>query len=490
MQLRDYQLAAIDEIRAEYRAGHRAVCFQLSTGGGKTLTAGSMIRMAADKGRRCLVLAHRIELVAQLSGTLRQLGVDHGLLLRGCDITQHPVQVGMIQTVANRIKRIATPDFITVDECHHAVSSSYLKILSAFPDARILGLTATPQRLDGRGLGEVFSAMVRGPSMSDLIAGGSLSPYRVFCPAAGQISVSGIAIRAGDYAQDQLADAADRPTITGDAIEHYRRYADGQKFIAFCVSVAHAQHVAEAFSAAGIAGVAVYGDMDPPARVSAMERFRSGAIRGLVSCNLISEGVDVPDATAAILLRPTQSLTLYLQAVGRVLRPSPGKVAVILDHAGNAFRHGLPDQDREWSLDAKKRRKKRDEDPKLPIRHCQECFSVYNAALAACPYCGAVAVVKRSPPQHVDGQLVEVDAARWRQGRMIERLADCKTISDLIAMQQSRGYKRGWVLHSAQHHLGMSLAEAAQALGYKPGFVYHARKHQKGKIDGNATAEV
>ena len=477
MQLRDYQTAAIDDIRAEYRAGHRAVCFQLSTGGGKSYTAGSMIRMAADKGRRCLVLAHRIELVAQLSGTLRQLGVDHGLLLRGCNITPHPVQVGMIQTVANRIGRIMPPDFITVDECHHSVSASYLKILSAFPNAHILGLTATPQRLDGRGLGEVFQAMVRGPSMSDLIAGGSLSPYRVFCPAA-PISVSGIKTRAGDYAQDQLADAADRPTITGDAIEHYRRYADGQKFIAFCVSVAHAQHVAEAFSAAGIAGVAVYGDMDPPARVSAMERFRSGAIRGLVSCNLISEGVDVPDATAAILLRPTQSLTLYLQAVGRVLRPSPGKVAVILDHAGNAFRHGLPDQDREWSLDAKKRRKKRDEEPELPIRHCQECFSVYNAALAACPYCGAVPEVRRAGPTEVDGRLIEVNAEKWRRGRMIERLEECKTIADLIAMQQARGYRRGWVLHNAQHQLGMTLAEAAKALGYKPGFVWHARKNQ------------
>ena len=475
--LRDYQQVGVEDIRAAFRQ-HRSVLFVLPTGGGKTFAFSYMAAASAARGRRVLLLVHRNELVEQASASFHQFGIEHGIMARGRSETRQAVQIGMVGTVVRRLDRIYPPDFVIVDEAHHATAAQYRKIVEAFPRARILGVTATPQRTDGAGLGDIFSALVVGPGMRDLIDRNALSPYRLFIPPQ-QIDTSSIKTVAGDYDRKQLATVSDRAVVTGDAVEHYRRLCNGQA-VAFCTSLEHAEHVAAQFRDSGIPAERIDGRMTPFDRSATLARYAANETRVLASCDLISEGFDLPAIQAAILLRPTQSLIVYLQQVGRALRPSPGKPhAVILDHAGNALRHGFPDDQREWTLEGRRKGERAVlNGPAVTI--CRDCFAAYLSTLHVCPHCGGAKTNNSRTVECRDGELVEITPAMERQGELRtlpfrEAVASLRTIEDVKLMRAARGYKPGWAIRTAMETLKMSPHEAVRALGYHPGILSRIR---------------
>ena len=445
MELRSYQQQAIDDTRAAIRDGARAPLLVLPTGGGKTIIFSAIASAAAAKGNRVLILVHRRELIHQASSKLAWVGLDHGIIAAGIPATNAPVQIASVQTLARRLHRINwQPGLIIIDEAHHATAGQWERILQHWPDAYRLGVTATPCRLDGRGLGAAFDAMVLGPSVADLTFTGFLSPARIYAPPV-VADLASVRTRAGDYANDQAAAAMDRPTVTGDAITHYQRIASGQQAIAFCCNVKHAVSVCDAFKTAGIGAELLLGNT--PDREQVVANFAAHRTRILVTVDVVSEGFDVPAASCAILLRPTQSLGLYLQQVGRVLRPAPGKsAAIILDHVGNVTRHGFPDDQRDWSLNDRMRRTANGA-AAPSVRTCPECFAAFKPQ-PQCPVCGAqCAPIKSRVIKQLAGELQELKRSQQRAARRDQGQA--RTLQELIHLGQARGMKNpvGWAKH-------------------------------------------
>lgn len=451
LTLRPYQHRAVHDLRLAIRSGARAPLLVAPTGMGKTVIMADILRSIASRGRTAIVLVHRRELIAQTSAKLTLADVPHGIIAAGVASADASIQVASVQTLARRLQHIAAqPDLIVIDEAHHAIAGTWGRTLSHWPDALRLGVTATPLRRDGRGLREVFDHLVLGPSTADLIADGFLCPARIYAPPA-IADLSNLRRRAGDFATDQAADAMDRPTVTGDAIAHYQRLASGQRAIAFCCNVNHADHVAAAFNQAGIRADTLLGSTDPLRRDAAVARFAAGDLQVLVTVDVVSEGFDIPAAGCAILLRPTQSLGLYLQQVGRVLRPAPGKgAAIVLDHVGNVHRHGFPDDPRDWSLDGVQRRSAAGGPTAPTIRTCEQCFAAFAPA-PQCPVCGsACAPAPTRKLRQVDGELRELKREAVRQ-RVAERKR-AQTLPELLAIARARGYSPGWAhrVHAAR----------------------------------------
>jgi len=444
LTLRPYQEEAIEGVRDAYRSGARAPLLVAPTGAGKTVMFGFISGQTASRGKRVLILAHRRELIRQASRKLHEAGVHHGVIAPGHDQTAHPVQVASVQTLTRRLDRLQPPDLIVIDEAHHAVAGQWATVIAAFPSARLLGVTATPERLDGRGLGvEVggcFDALVMGPRVADLIEQGHLTGTRVFAPADAP-DLTGVRTKGGDYEHAALNAAMSKPSITGDAILHYNRHAAGQPAILFSPSVEHAREMAAAFSAAGWRAASASGATPTAERDAAIAGLATGAVQVLCSCDLISEGLDVPAVGCVILMRPTKSLGLYLQQVGRGLRPAAGKDRlIVLDHAANTLMHGPIEADREWSLRGRPKRQA------AAARQCPACYAVHAPA-AACPACGhryaSEGAEGRAGPEVVAGELQEMTAPKLPPLRNV--LWRAKTEDDLRALARERGYKPGWV---------------------------------------------
>lgn len=458
IQLRSYQAEAVERLRDAYRRGARAPLLVLPTGGGKTVVFSHIAAAAVAKGRSVLVLVHRRELIRQASEKLTAAGVAHSIIAPGHATTADAVQVASVQTLARRLEQMrqAPPRLIVVDEAHHAVAGQWRAILDAFPEAHILGVTATPIRSDGAALsvraGGVFDALVCGLSIADLMAEGHLVRARVFAPAVAP-DLTGVRTRGGDYEAAQLAEAMSAPQVIGCAVEHYRRHAAGLPTVLFAASVRHAAAIAEAFCAAGIRAVAASGTTPPAERDAAIAGLATGAVEVLCSCDLISEGLDVPAIGAVILLRPTKSLALYLQQVGRGLRPADGKAElVVLDHAGNSLAHGLPDAPRRWLLDglgAKPSPKSR-----ATKAFCPSCAAVVPRGADECGDCGAPLRLAATPVLPGAGTLAEVTAdaaarvAALRSRPVFDLLREARSVADLAAIQRARGYKPGWVRYA------------------------------------------
>jgi superfamily II DNA or RNA helicase len=426
---------------------------------GKTVIFSAITAGAVERGRRVLILVHRRELIRQASAKLTQAGVSHGIIAAGFEPSDHPVQVASVQTLARRLERQHwQPDLIVIDEAHHAIAGTWSNVISHWPDSLLLGVTATPVRQDGRGLGAMFDRLVLGPSTAELVAAGYLTPVKIYAPP--QVAdLTGIRTRAGDYANDQAAAAMTRPTVTGDAITHYQRIAAGQPAIAFCCNVNHATTVSDAFNAAGICSAILVSNTTE--RDALIARFAAGELQVLVTVDVVSEGFDCPGAAVAILLRPTQSEGLYLQQVGRVLRPAPGKAAaIILDHVGNVHRHGFPDDHRDWTLDDARQRTGKGGPAAPCVRTCEICFAAFAPA-PKCPVCGTPSKLStREIKQHA-GELQELAreaVARSRrrdQGQartlqeLIQQQGQARTLQQLIHLAQSRGYQNpvAWAKH-------------------------------------------
>ena len=452
VQLRPYQQQAIDDLRMAYRSGARAPLLVAPTGMGKTVIFAAITQSAADRGRQVLILVHRRELIHQASAKLTAIGVDHGVIAAGITPANAPVQVASVQTLARRLHRItAQPDLIVIDEAHHAISSTWGNAISHWPDAFRLGVTATPVRQDGRGLGMVFDRLVIGPSTADLISNGFLCPARIYAPPA-VADLSGLRTRGGDYTPEQAAERMDRPTVTGDAIAHYQSLAAGQRAIAFCCNVNHAEHVCAAFKHGGIKAATLLGSTDPLRRTAVVADFAAGSLQVLVTVDVVSEGFDCPAAEAAILLRPTQSEGLYLQQVGRVLRPAPSKThAVVLDHVGNVHRHGFPDDHRDWSLADRERRTRASAGEAAPtVRTCEVCFAAFAPA-PICPCCGTPAKLSAREIRQREGELQELARDAVARSRRRDQ-GQARTLPELMAFAKQRGYSPGWAwkVHNAR----------------------------------------
>ena len=452
MQLREYQQRGVDEIRQAYREGCRAPLFVLPTGGGKTVVFSYIAANTASRGKRVLILVHRIELVRQTSQALYRDQVRHGIInpkFRPDPMAS--VQVASVQTLIRRLDKLQAPDLIVIDEAHHANAGTWAKIIQYFPKARLLGVTATPVRGDGQGLGVqsggFFDKMILGPQVPELIQRGFLVRPKIYAPS-GKIDLSGVRIVKGDYDSQELAKRVDNKEITGNAVTHYRKVCGGSPAVVFCASVAHAQHVAEEFRAAGYRAYHADGSLDDATRTRILSGLGNGTVDVVTSCDLISEGTDIPAITAAILLRPTQSLSLFIQQVGRALRPVPGKeFAYVLDHVGNCLVHGLPDEPREWSLEgeAKRKKKKKDDEPAIKVKQCDKCYAVHSPA-PTCPNCGHTYVAQSKPPKEVDGELRELTAADKEalKRQKSREVAQAQSLEALIELGRKRGYKEGW----------------------------------------------
>ena len=450
MQLRPYQNRAIGDLRHAYRSGSRAPLLCLPTGGGKTVIFSAIAQASAAKGLNVLILVHRRELLRQASAKLKAVGLQHGTIAAGLPDTDHAVRIASVQTLVRRLSRIDwEPRLIIIDEAHHAVSgNTWGRILDHWPNAYRLGVTATPCRLDGRGLGNAFDALVLGPSVADLTCSGFLADARIYAPPV-IADLRQLHTRAGDYATNEAADAMDRPTVTGDAVDHYQKYAAGQPAIAFCCNTKHAASVARQFQAAGINAGTLLGTNKPEERDQLVADLADGRLQVLVTVDVVSEGFDCPGASVAILLRPTKSESLYLQQVGRVLRPKPdGSKALILDHVGNVMRHGFADDPRAWSLaDGLRRAKATSAAP--TVRTCPSCYAAFKPQ-PTCPVCGTDCApkAKRGMAQ-VDGELQELRRESVKQ-RIAERTSHrreqgkARSLQQLLALAKERGYSPGW----------------------------------------------
>jgi len=442
VELRIYQKEMVAEARQTLAGGRKRVLLQAPTGAGKTIVFAHIAHRVAQRDKRVVILVHRAELVRQTVDKLRLYGVEPDLITAGTrDVARGHVAVASVQTLVRRLHQYQADywDLIVVDEAHHAVAGTWAKVLAAHPKAYVLGVTATPERLDGRGLGEAFDELVTGPAVRALIGGGWLADFVCYSHPTGP-DLSSVKTRMGDFEGGGLEAAMMRPGLLGDAVEHYAKHLGGKPAIAFATSIKHAEALAAAFTAGGWRAVSVDGTMADADRTARIRGLEDGSVQVLTSCELVSEGLDIPAVAGAILCRPTKSLSVYLQQVGRALRPKDHR-AVILDHAGNAARHGLPDTPHDWRLDSKKR-----EPGKALVRVCPACFAAVPAACRVCPECGHVFAIKeRKPLGTRNGQLVEM--TQWHAGA---KPRDCRSWAELQSLAKHLGFKKGWCYHKAR----------------------------------------
>jgi superfamily II DNA or RNA helicase len=444
---------------------------------GKTVVAGHIIATAREKSdATAWFLVHRKNLLRQTSKSFWSAHIEHGLITSGKSRSKLPVQVGTIGTVYSRRDTLAPPNILFVDEAHLAKGNMFETVIRWCLNhgCIVIGLTGTPERLDGKALGDIFEVMVEARSTHWLIGQGRLSSYEMYSTSM-QPDLSGVKKSGGDYNREQLAEVMDNRVLVGDAIAHWRKYANNKRTVVYCVNVKHSKHTAETFNAAGIPAVHVDADTTETELKEACEGLASGRYLVLCNCELVIEGFDLGsqigrDITleCCILLRPTQSLARYLQMVFRALRRKDYP-AVILDHAGCAMRHGLPDDDREWSLEGRKKKKRKagNDEPDVNVQQCKHCFFIFRPGPDKCPSCGKP-VEKKTPAElrQIDGELVKIDAEAIRRERKRDQ-GKARGLRELIELGVRRGMKNpsGWAVnvHAARQGRKPSRVDYQQA---------------------------
>lgn len=448
--LRDYQWAILLEVSRLMRLGYRRILIQLPTGGGKTVMAAAMMGSAALMGLSSEFIVHRKELINQTSTSFARMGINHGFIASGREMDlSHDVILAGVQSLVRRLASLLPPDLAVLDEAHHATAGTWERVLDYYRDGYVVGLSATPSRLDGRGLSDRFDVMVRGPSPRTLIQRGYLSEYEYFAPSLPDFSE--VPVTAGEFNRAAAAEVMDRPKLIGDVVEHYLELAAGEQGIVFAQSRKHSQHLADAFAAERIPAMHVDGKTPEDERKRFDDAFRAGDIR--IGCNvgLFGEGYDVPNVKYVGIAAATRSLVNHLQWCGRGLRPSGG-VAKIADHAGNAVvrQLGLPDDDREWTLEGRAKRNRTGvNDDATAVTQCKSCFRVYPSALSHCPGCSEERQGGGRAIRQEAGQLTKLEREALRKAaeqRRKEEERECLTFDEFIALGKARGYDRpvGW----------------------------------------------
>ena len=405
MQLRDYQVEAITNVKKSFLNDAKSVLLTLPTGAGKTVIFSQITKLAKSKGSNVLILVHRKELIDQAGDKLTKANVKYGIIAAGHKPIDSNVQVASVQTLINRLNNLWIPSIIIIDEAHHAVASSWQKVFNHYKDTLKLGVTATPMRMTGAGLGEVFDDLIVGSTIPELVELGHLAKHEVYAPP-NKLNLDKIRTIRGDFNKKEVEDELDKVDIVGDAVENYRRLGNNKPAIAFCISVKHGQYVTNKFKQAGYTAELITGSMKSDDRNTLVDNFKTGKIQILVSIDVVSEGFDVEGCYVAILLRPTKSEGLYIQQVGRVLRPEPNKTAIVLDHVGNTKRHGFVDDIREFDLHQKAKAKRKGEIAPA-VETCEQCFAVYRPQ-PICPVCGHKKEITKREITYEDGELVKM----------------------------------------------------------------------------------
>lgn len=463
--LRPYQAEAITALKQSLGAGNRRVLLQLATGAGKTRIAAEICRMAATKRSRVLFLAPRRELIQQAQKAFQREGLFAGIIMAGERPSRSlDLQVASFDTLharAIRRKVMAMPpaDVVIVDEAHLSIAESRKTIIEHYGNAVVIGLTATPARGDGRGLGELYDAMVNGPTITQLVDDGHLVPLRYFAPSAPDLAKLRLN-RDGDYVEAGLAERMDEPHLIGDIVTNWFNLARHRSTVVFCVNCAHSRHVRDAFLAAGISAEHVDGETDLIERAEIFERVRTGETQVLCNVFVASYGLDIPSLDCAVLARPTKNIALYLQTIGRVMRPAERKVdALIIDHAGAIRENGFADDYIPWSLDAatkvKDRKASQQQERNAPKDiECRQCHHVFKAR-RDCPNCGFQMLAPTKDIPVFEADLHEIQRAAAKSNREATWPEKQQFIAGLRAFAREHGYQEGWIAHKYRVRFGV-----------------------------------
>lgn len=426
--LREYQQDLYGKTRSSFNKAYRRPLVVAPCGAGKSYLFAEMVRNTSGE---VLVLVHRNELKQQHIELLKKLGIDNA-------------RVETYQTEHRRLGKYPKPRLLIVDEAHLSRSNTWQKIIEYY-DTFTVGFTATPVRLDGRPLGDIFDTLITGVDTRWLIDHGHLAPYEYYAPMS--VDISGVRTVAGDYVASDLERIMNERAIYGDVIKSYSRIAPGERTICYCVSVKHASETAQAFNSVGIRAAHLSAGTPERERRAIMEAFRAGEITVLCNCTLLSEGISIDEISCVILLRPTESVALGIQQMMRCMRYLPDKTAKIIDCVGNYMRIGLPDDEREWSLSKPvPKRRLTDENGNFYIRCCPECFMTFATA-PVCPFCGSeYPLHPREIQAHQDIELQRITAeevARVAEAKKVARVEQgrAQTFEELIRLGRSRGYK-------------------------------------------------
>lgn len=443
-QLRDYQMDIYNKIRDEFKKGRKGVGVCLACRAGKTYVFGKIAQDANRKGNKVLILVHRVQLKNQHVELLEEYGIDKKM-----------TRVESVFTEANHLGENGPVDLIIIDEAHLSGAASYQKVCEYYNCKRIL-FTATFSRLDGKPL-SLADTIVTGITAKELIKRGNISDYNYYAPDLN-IDLSKVNKTAGDFNNQQLGEAMGTKKIYGDILKYYNMLAKGKQAIAYCINIQHSQDVCEMFNKNGILARHMDSHTPEKERENILRDFKDGKFKILCNCNLISEGITLPSAEAGLLLRPTLSLTLYIQQAMRCLTPNENKKAVIIDYVNNVQRHGLPTQDREWSLETKvKEYCNENDDGTLRIRVCPECFSTFETA-PICPFCGAVYQITPVEIQNMK----EIELKRIEEEKEIKRQNYLSNIAEKVKDYTSPKQCKTWA----------ELTEYTKKMGYKPGYAY------------------
>ena len=459
MNLRPYQNKAIEDIRHHFSRGKKRILLVAPTGSGKTVIASSMMQKAKERSKFNLFVAHRRELVMQCSRKLSDFGLNHGVIMaQKSPNMMADIQVASIQTFASRKDRddFIKPkaDVIILDEAHRSVSGQFQELIKVYPNAFIIGLTATPCRNDGRGLGNVYEELVEAGSIKELTKLGYLVPNRIVAPTIPDLQK--IRIVAGDYEKKALTKKMNTAKLVGDIVSHWIKYGENRATVVFATSIAHSKHIANIFRQNGVPSGHIDSEQNELERETQLANLNSGKIKVLSNCQILTEGWDQPKISCVIIARPTKSYPMYLQMVGRTLRPYPNKKdTLIIDHSGCVYEHGFPEDAGNWTLSTKKpKTRDRIKDPIQPIEKqpftCVRCDTVYapNRDDYACPNCALIPTKKERIVLISEGRLVEMPKikpnANDKQNFYAQLLFYCR----------QKGYKEGWASHTFKQKYG------------------------------------
>lgn len=438
IKLRDYQEELVSDIKKSIRNGNRSIIVQSPPRSGKTVVMAHIAKGATDKKNHVLFFSHRKEINDQVVKTFKANAVN----LAYCTI-------GSVQSLVRKIDGLPPPEIILVDEAHHIKAASYKKILEAFPKSLKLFFTGTPVRLNGQGFEELADDLIIGKSIKWLQEHGNIAPFKYYAP--NLIDLSKLKKSGGDFTQKSI-DEAFKKAIYGDVINHYIKLSKGKQAICYAHNVATAERVSDEFNQSGITSKVVHGKTPKKERDRLMKQFRDGEILVLVNVELFTEGVDLPDVTTCIMLRPTQSLSLFLQFAMRPLNPQTGKTAILIDHVGNYSRHGFPNEDRAWSLQGlSKKRSEYNTKGELTIKQCEDCFGCFDSSVTrTCPYCGHEPVLTERELENIkEIELQEITEAKVH--KLKNRVATyisadmCNNVDELVEFKNQHNYKNGWV---------------------------------------------
>jgi DNA repair protein RadD len=461
MELRTHQSEIIDRARGSFLAGKRRVIIQASTGAGKTVIAASIASAAVDKGGKILFLCHRRELCYQARDRFEAFGLTVGLILAGekPDLAQK-IQIATIQTYSRRIALVDQNDvamwvhdanLIIVDECHTGISPTYQKVLlELYENNYCLGLTATPCRGDGKGLGEYFDEILSAVSFKCLIDQGFLVPYRYYAPA--EIDLDKIKTVAGDYDKKELGRRMNNVRLVGDILNNWLKYAGGRQTIIFAVNVKHSLHIQEVFTSNGISCEHIDARTPHEERAQVLADLESGFVQVVTNVGILTEGFDCPVVSCIVIARPTKSYGLFIQMAGRGSRPYGMKEnCILLDHGGCLDQHGTLEDDVEWSLEGRKlawKKKEREEKEKSKSK-CTFCGMIFESR-DTCPDCGSPVKSFGKKVEAVDAELVEITGGKKMQ------MADKRRVYGMaLYYTRSKGWKNGAVAHTYRDITGV-----------------------------------